>query len=74
MIASSASALPEAAAGAAILVAPDDPAAWREALRRIAAAPQLRGELRIAGLARAAAIDPLAPARGLLEIARKLTA
>jgi len=74
VIASSASALPEAAAAAALLVAPDDRTAWSTALQRLAAGPKLRAELRIAGLARIAAIDPFAPARNLLEIARKLTA
>ena len=74
VIASNASALPEAAAGAAILLDPGDRAAWSAALQRIVTAPELRAELRVAGLARTAAIDPLAPARALLEIARKLTA
>jgi glycosyltransferase involved in cell wall biosynthesis len=72
VIASSASALPEACAGAALLVAPTDCAAWSAALQRIVTGAQLRAELRLAGLARVAAIDPLAPARRLLEIARKL--
>ena len=68
VIASDATALPEACAGAAWLADPHDPIAWRDALRRIYVDAEARTLLRAAGLARAAAIDPLAPARILARL------
>ena len=72
VIAADAAALPEACAGAALLVAPEDPIAWRDALRRVYVDEQLRTRLRGAGLARTAELDPIAPARRVLELARSL--
>ncbi|HVA33278.1 MAG TPA: glycosyltransferase family 1 protein [Candidatus Baltobacteraceae bacterium] len=53
VIASAASSLPEIGADAALYVPADDPQAWSEALRRVAADASLRDRLRIAGLGRA---------------------
>ncbi len=68
VIASDAAALPEACAGAAWLVDPLDPIAWRDALRRIYVDAEPRRQLHEAGLARAAALDPIAPARALARL------
>ncbi len=72
VIAADAAALPEACADAALLISPDDPIAWRNALRRVRADAQLRTRLREAGLARVARLDPLSPARCILELVRTL--
>jgi glycosyltransferase involved in cell wall biosynthesis len=72
VIATNAAALPEACAGAALLIEPDDLRAWRDALRRVYADAQLRTTMRTAGLARVAQLDPLSPARSILELARTL--
>jgi glycosyltransferase involved in cell wall biosynthesis len=72
VVASDAAALPEACGGAAWLVDPLDPIAWRDALRRIYVDAQLRTRLRDAGLARAAALDPIAPARVLARLVHDL--
>ena len=72
VIAANAAALPEACAGAALLIAPNDRIAWRDALQRVYADAQLRITMREAGLARVAQIDPLSPARRVLELARSL--
>lgn len=71
VLASNAAALPEAAGGAALLLPPDDVNAWRDALRRVAADADLRESLRARGSARAAKLDPLAPAKSLLESLRR---
>jgi len=68
VIASDAAALPEACGGAASLADPRDPIAWRDALRRIYVDAELRAQLREAGFARAAALDPIAPARVLARL------
>ncbi len=73
VIASDAAALPEACAGAAWLADPHDPIAWRDALRRIYVDAEARALLREASLARAAAIDPVAPARILARLFDDLT-
>jgi glycosyltransferase involved in cell wall biosynthesis len=72
VVASDAAALPEACAGAAWLVDPRDPIAWRDALRRIYVDAELRTQLRVAGLARAAALDPIAPACVLVRLVHDL--
>ena len=68
VVASDAAALPEACAGAAWLVDPRDPMEWRDALRRIYVDAELRARLREASLARASALDPVAPARVLARL------
>jgi glycosyltransferase involved in cell wall biosynthesis len=68
VIASDAAALPEACGGAAWLVDPRDSIAWRDALRRVYVDAELRTQLRGAGLERAAALDPIAPARVLARL------
>ena len=50
-----ASSLPEVVGDAALLLPPDDPGAWAEAMLRVCADGELRGRLRAAGPARAAA-------------------
>jgi glycosyltransferase involved in cell wall biosynthesis len=71
VIASDASALPEACDGAAELVPPFDVNAWAIALRRIADDATLRTSMRERSLARAARIDRAAPARLTLALLRR---
>ncbi|MCB0216670.1 MAG: glycosyltransferase family 4 protein [Chloroflexi bacterium] len=54
VLASDASSLPEVVGEAGLLLPPDDPAAWSEALRRLLDDPGLADRMRAAGLARAA--------------------
>ncbi|HTU70005.1 MAG TPA: glycosyltransferase family 1 protein [Candidatus Baltobacteraceae bacterium] len=68
VIASNASALPEACDGAAMLVAPFDVEAWASELQRLARDGGLRHTLRARSLARAARIDRHAPARLTLGV------
>lgn len=70
VIASDASALPEACDGAALLVPPYDLDAWTRALRELAGDSRLRAELRERSLARAARIDRAETARRILELLR----
>ncbi len=72
VVAANAGALPETCAGAALLAAPADRDAWRDALRRIRNDDALRVRLKAAGLERAAQADPLGPARAMLRIAHGL--
>ncbi len=72
VVASDAAALPEACAGAAWLADPREPMEWRDALRRIYVDAQVRARLREAGLARAASLDPVAPARILARLVHDL--
>lgn len=74
VLASNATALPEAAAGAALLLPPMDRAAWRDALRRIAEESPLRAQLRDRGFARTRAVDRDGYASALLESVRQLRA
>lgn len=66
VLAANATALPEAAGGAALLLAPDDRLAWRDALARIASDAAFRADLRERGFARVRAIDPDGYAKTLL--------
>ncbi|HET9095366.1 MAG TPA: glycosyltransferase family 1 protein [Candidatus Baltobacteraceae bacterium] len=72
VLASDASALPEAAGGAALLLPPQDVNAWSEALRRIAGDAQLRTQLRERGFERVRRMPSSATASALLESARRL--
>jgi len=54
VITSSAPACPEVVGGAALIVDPDDVAGLADAMLRVAREPELAGELRARGLARAA--------------------
>lgn len=72
VIASNASALPEAAGDAAVLVPPNDANAWTQALERVARDRVLRESLRERGFARVRILSPGAIAGGLLECARRL--
>jgi glycosyltransferase involved in cell wall biosynthesis len=71
VVASDASALPEACDGAAKLVPPFDVNAWALALREIADDAGLRARMREASLARAARIDRSAPAHLTLALLRR---
>lgn len=71
VIASDASALPEACDGAAELVPPFDVNAWALALRKIADDASMRATMRERSLARAARIDRGAPARLTLALLRR---
>jgi glycosyltransferase involved in cell wall biosynthesis len=72
VLASNATALPEAAGGAAMLLPPLDRHAWSDALQRIAHDAALRASLRERGFARVHAMDPGAPVSALLESVRRL--
>lgn len=74
VLASDATALPEACGGAALLLPPRDPDAWRDALRRIAADAALRTELTARGLERVRWLDPQGPAKALLACVERLRA
>lgn len=74
VLASDTSALPEAADGAALLLAPSDADAWTAALKRVAAHNDLRADLRERGFERVRRMDPAAPANALIESARQLRA
>ena len=71
VVASDASALPEACGGAAMLVPPFDVNAWALALRELADNVQLRASMRAQSLARAASIDRREPARLTLALLRR---
>ncbi len=74
VIASDASALPEACDGAALLVPPFDVNAWALGLRQLADDDGLRASLRSRSLARAARIDRHEPARQTLALLRRAIA
>lgn len=74
VIASNASALPEAAGGAALLIDPHDAQAWSAALVHIVNDEPLRAELRERGLVRIRSLDRNATARALVESVRQLRA
>lgn len=74
VLASDTSALPEAADGAALLLAPSDADAWTAVLKRVAADDNLRADLRERGFERVRRMDPGAPANALIESARQLHA
>jgi glycosyltransferase involved in cell wall biosynthesis len=68
VVAARAGALPEVCGDAAILLDPDDPAAWRAAITGLAADPARRAGLAVAGLQRARAFTWERTARGMLEL------
>ena len=68
------SAMPEVTGGAALLASPHDPAAIAAQLRRVVDAPGLAGELRAAGLARAAALSWRAFAQANVAVYREVLA
>jgi glycosyltransferase involved in cell wall biosynthesis len=71
VLASDASALPEACDGAAMLVPPFDVNAWALALRELADSAELRATMRDRSLARAGRIDRREPARRTLALLRQ---
>lgn len=73
VLAADAAALPEACEGAALLLAPNDPAAWSDALRRISSDARLRAVLHARGLERIARMDADAPIRTLRESLQRLS-
>ncbi|MBV8601832.1 MAG: glycosyltransferase [Candidatus Eremiobacteraeota bacterium] len=66
VVASNASALPEAAGGAALLVAPDDRTGWRDALRSVVRDASVAARLRALGIARWGFRRRDEPARAIL--------
>lgn len=74
VIASNATALPEAAGGAALLVDPTNAHAWSEALRRLASDEGARAQMQERGLERVRRLDRDATARALVESVRQLHA
>ncbi len=71
VICSSASALPEVAGNAALLIDPRDQDRWAEAMMRLCAHPALRDELRAKGLLRATEFSWDRCADGVLEALRE---
>lgn len=67
-------ALREVGGAAAIFLAPDQPSAWAEAMRRLASAPDERARLGDAGRARAAELTYDATARATLALLREAVA
>jgi glycosyltransferase involved in cell wall biosynthesis len=74
VVAAETSSLPEAVDGAGLLLPPDDPRAWAEALGRLLDDASLRAELSARGLARAAQFTWEAAARGTLAVYRRVAA
>lgn len=72
VIASNASALPEAAGDAAILLPPHDAAAWRDALRNVVRDPEVASRLRSLGVSRWNRAARDAPARAILAVLHDL--
>ncbi|MEP7359498.1 MAG: glycosyltransferase family 1 protein, partial [Anaerolineales bacterium] len=68
VVCSNATSLPEVVGDAGLLLAPDDPAAWTEALGRLLADANLRADLRARGLARARLFTWEAAARKTLAV------
>ncbi|MDD5563454.1 MAG: glycosyltransferase family 1 protein [Thermoanaerobaculaceae bacterium] len=73
VVAARAGALPEVCGAAAVLLDPDDPGAWRDAVTALASDPARRTELAAAGLERARAFTWERTARGMLELYRLAT-
>jgi len=71
VLAADAGALPETCGGAALLLPPDDPAAWQDGLARIVEDERLRRSLRQRGLQRVAQLDPDGTAKLLLASLRR---
>jgi glycosyltransferase involved in cell wall biosynthesis len=74
VIASNATALPEATGGGALLVDPRDTSAWATAIRRVLDDPVLAADLRERGFARTANEDRDLPARELYAVLALVTA
>ena len=72
VLCAAASSLPEVVGDAALLLPPDDPGAWAEAMLRVCGDEALRGRLRAAGPARAAAFTWERTAGGVLEVIREV--
>lgn len=72
VIAADRSATPEVTAGAALLLPPDDPAQWADAIRVLGSDPSARAELIAAGAARAAELSWLRTAQQTLAVYREL--
>ena len=72
VIASDASALPEAAGGAAMLVSPRDEGAWRDALRSVVRDEAVNSRLRALGVARWGPGGRDEPARAILSVLHDL--
>jgi glycosyltransferase involved in cell wall biosynthesis len=74
VVAADATSLPEVVADAGLLVSPDDPAAWAEALRRVLEDDAVAARLRGAGPARAAQFTWARTAAATLAVYRSVAA
>ena len=72
VLASNASALPEATGGAALLLDPFDVDAWARAIRQLFDDPAAAGELRARGIARFVGANRILPALRTLELLREI--
>ena len=72
VIAADSSATPEVTAGAALLLPPDDPDQWADAIQVLDSDPAARGELIAAGSKRAAELSWLRTAQQTLAVYREL--
>ena len=72
VIAAACSATPEVTGGAALLLPPDDPEQWADAIGVLGSDPAARAELIAAGSARAAELSWLRTAQQTLEVYREL--
>jgi len=72
VLASDATALPEAADGAALLLPARAARPWKEALERIEGDAALRADMRSRGFERVQRLDAQAPASALIESVRRL--
>jgi glycosyltransferase involved in cell wall biosynthesis len=72
VLASNASALPEATGGIALMLDPFDVDAWARAIRRLLDDPLAAAELRLQGLARFEYTDRMQPALRTLELLREV--
>ncbi len=71
VVCSNAGPLPEVAGDAAVLLKPEDPTAWADALREVLTRPRIADELRKRGLERARAYDWEQTARATRDVYRE---
>lgn len=71
VLASDATALPEAVGGAGLLLSPDDPEAWADAMARMLTEPALASSLRTAGRSRIDSFDWSRSAQTQIDVYRR---